>query len=518
MRRNQKQGLTPFAVGAIVLALIAVGTYLGFTKEIPFRHHYTVRAVFKSANNIRKNSPVRIAGVTVGKVVEVKRLDPGAQAAIVKMRIDKKGLPIHKDARLAIRPRIFLEGNFFVDVSPGSPSAPTIDDGDTIPINQTRAPVQLDQILTTLQADTRRDLQRLLVSLSQGLAGEGGAGFNRSIPYWKSAYRDGAIVADASRGVVEDDLSSYIRNAGATAEALDRDRPRLKSLITDFNTTANAFALRDVALERAVAELPRTLHAAQPALAALNASFPSLRRFIADFRPAVRSSGPALDASIPFVRQARGLVQQAELRGLVHDLRPTVPKLAVLNGEIQPLYEQVRLASSCQNTQILPWSKDRIQDAAFPTKRLVYEEATKPLGGLAGESRSGDANGQWFRVLLTGGNYAYPAGADRFFLTGAPIMGANPPAPAQRPPLRADVPCETQQAPDLRTNPADPPRGFRLTLPDTARARNAKAAAKLKAIKWLRGQLKLDQLSSEIKVTTKDVTAQALAKLRSGRR
>ena len=34
------------------------------------------------------------------------------------MEIEDKGLPIHKDATLKIRPRIFLEGNFFVDLSP----------------------------------------------------------------------------------------------------------------------------------------------------------------------------------------------------------------------------------------------------------------------------------------------------------------------------------------------------------------------------------------------------------------
>ena len=76
------------------------------------------------------------------------------------MEIDEKGLPIHKDATLKIRPRIFLEGNFFVDLTPGTPSAPTLDDGDTIPVTQTATPVQLDQVLTALQSDTREDLQK----------------------------------------------------------------------------------------------------------------------------------------------------------------------------------------------------------------------------------------------------------------------------------------------------------------------------------------------------------------------
>ena len=66
---------------------------------------------------------MRIAGVNVGKVTEIEG-KPGSDAAVVTMEINGKGLPIHKDATMKIRPRIFLEGNFFVDVSPGTPSAP----------------------------------------------------------------------------------------------------------------------------------------------------------------------------------------------------------------------------------------------------------------------------------------------------------------------------------------------------------------------------------------------------------
>ena len=61
----------------------------------------------------------------------------GTDTAIVTMEIDDKGLPLHKDATAKIRPRIFLEGNFFVDLQPGTPSTPTLDDGDTIPVTQT---------------------------------------------------------------------------------------------------------------------------------------------------------------------------------------------------------------------------------------------------------------------------------------------------------------------------------------------------------------------------------------------
>src|SRR3954449_8360121 len=243
MRRNQKKRLGNFQVGVITIALIAIGTYLGFTKSIPFRHHYTVSAVFRTANNIKPGSVVRIAGVNVGKVESVDRLDTdnetgatdAAQAAVVKMRIQKKGLPIHKDATLAIRPRIFLEGNFFVDLKPVSPSAPTIGDGDTIPINQTTAPVQLDQILTSLQGSTRQELQRLLDELSTGLDKSGGQGFNRSIHWWPSAYKNGAIVSQAQLGEQPHDLSNYLHSSGQVAAALNRNPAQLKDLITQFN-------------------------------------------------------------------------------------------------------------------------------------------------------------------------------------------------------------------------------------------------------------------------------------------
>ena len=468
MRRTQKPRLSYFQAGLITLVLVGIGTYLGFTKSIPFRHHYTISAAFRTANNVKPGSFVRIAGVNVGRVVEVDRTDGDKQAAIVKMRIDDRGLPIHKDAEMAIRPRIFLEGNFFVDLKPGSPSAPVIADGDTMPINQTHAPVQLDQILTSLQAPTRKQLQNLLDELSTGLDREGGAGFNRSIRFWEPAYKNGSIVADAQLGENPHDLSGYLKSSGEVAKALNRNPVALQNLISDFDITANSLAREQTALAATIAELPRTLHAGLPALAALNDAFPHVRAFVADWRPATRSSGPAIDASTPLIRQLRGLVSQPELRGLVSDLRPTVPPLTRLNDRTAPLYEQVRLASSCQNEQILPWSHDTIQDTVFPAVGEVYVEAAKPFGGLAGESRTGDANGQWFRVLLTGGNYTYPEPGGQFLQSTAPLLGVNPPPPATKTPFKPGVPCETQQAPDLNSTPAALPPAHKVNVTDVA--------------------------------------------------
>ena len=55
--------------------VVGVGVYFGFTKHVPFTHGFRVKAVFESANSIRTNSPVRIAGVNVGKVTKIERKD-----------------------------------------------------------------------------------------------------------------------------------------------------------------------------------------------------------------------------------------------------------------------------------------------------------------------------------------------------------------------------------------------------------------------------------------------------------
>ena len=492
-------------VALLALAILVPLTFLGFTKSIPFKPQYEIKAAFESSNNLKKGSPVRIAGVEVGKVTKIEPTSEGSESVLVTMTIGKSGRPIHKDARAKIRPRIFLEGNFFVDIEPGTPTGEEIEDNGTIPINQTAVPVQFDQLLTSLQSDTREDLKTLLDEYGKALDKGGAKAFNRSIPYWKGAYRDTAIVNEAMLGETEHDLSGYIKNAGATAQALDRNPEQLKSLITDFNITAAAFAREQGNLKASVAELPRTLRAAMPALASLNDSFPPLRAFTADIRPGVRSSEAALDASIPLVRQLRGLVSEDELRGLARDLNPTIPALARLSRETVPLAHQNRALASCQNEVVLPWAHDNVEDEQFPAQGPVYSEAPKAFPGLAGESRSGDANGQWFRVLAAGGTNLVQFAPGMFGTTTNPILGANPPKPTKRPPLDNSQPCENQETPDLRSQPAKPPEQWKADTSSQAFL-DRYNLAKGRAVDWLKGQLKAEKLTDQIGVTDTDAT------------
>jgi phospholipid/cholesterol/gamma-HCH transport system substrate-binding protein len=494
MRRSRKrrQGMSRFRAGLIGIIAIVLITYLGFTKFAnPLASHYTLHATFASANGLNINSAVRIAGVNVGKVTSVS-VEPGChsggasscQAADVTMEINNNGLPIHSDATFWIRPRTFLEGNFFVDVAPGSPSAPVVPSGHTFPIQQGIEPVQLDQVLGALHANTRLNLQRLLAQYGLAVK-QAGPSYDASIQYWKPAYEYSSVVSHDFLGIEPHDLSNYIAQMATVSGALDQNPPALESLITNFDRTAGAFASQSQALQAAVGELPKTLAAATPAFNTLNAAIPPLDRLAHALIPGVVSAGPAIDTSLPFVAQLRQLVQPAELRGLTHDLRPTIPALASLTHATIPLMRNgVRPASSCIANIVIPWSHLTINDPMFNASngfppREAYIEAVDFLPGLAGETRDFDANGPYIRVLGNGGTYAYSLQPGLFGEALAPISQVvpEPPPGGKRPPYEPNVPCETQ-APitSLDATAGVPPSPLKADLSEPGAALRAQSA------------------------------------------
>jgi phospholipid/cholesterol/gamma-HCH transport system substrate-binding protein len=291
--------------GVLAIVVIAIGTYFGFTKANPFASPFELTAAFDTVNNLKPNSPVRIAGVDVGKVTEVEAVSGDSGAAVVTMEIKEKGLPIHTDASMKIRPRIFLEGNFFVDLQPGSPSAPELeDDGDPIPTTQTSAPVQFGDLLASLQSDTRADLQTFLKEYAKGLEDGGAAGFNRSIPYWEPAYKFGAIANDASLGVdPARDVQRLLKGQAGTARGLAEDEEALKGVVTNLNLTTAALAREDAALEASIPLLrdsPRIDQQLAPVAAALRDRRAARHPLVAPHAPGlapVHHPAPAPDAA-----------------------------------------------------------------------------------------------------------------------------------------------------------------------------------------------------------------------------
>jgi phospholipid/cholesterol/gamma-HCH transport system substrate-binding protein len=453
----QKTGVTPLRAGVIAIVLIALFSYFGFSKNNPFADPYELNAIFEKANRIKPRSPVRIAGVNVGQVKKVEPLEDGSGMARVKMEIKRNGLPIREDAELVIRFRMFLEGNYFVDLHPGRPGSPELKDGSTIPENQTSSPVQFSQVLTALQSETREELQTFLREYSEALRRGGAEGFNQAIRYWEDAYKNTSQVNDAFRGTGPHDLTRVLRGQSRVFGALSSNEEALKALVTGLADTLSGFAREEDNLRAAIPELRDVLREGRPALASINRALPEIRGFAREGLPGARSSSPTLDAQIPFIKQARRLVSRRELGGLVRDLRATVPHLTSLNKGTRLTLEQNRLLSSCQNNVLLPFVKTPIPDPDFPwhTNEPWYEESPRALVGLSGESRIHDANSGLFRTQAGGGPTTLVSTGESlegplYAQTLVPLDGVRPVRPTNRPVFRPDVPCETQEPPNLK--------------------------------------------------------------------
>jgi phospholipid/cholesterol/gamma-HCH transport system substrate-binding protein len=461
----------PIVIGLIALAVIAVLVFLGFTKDIPFTRPFEVKAVFQSANSIRPDAPVRIAGVDVGKV---KRIEPqdGGDGAVVVMQIDDDGLPLHADATAKIRPRIFLEGNFFVDLEPGSPGSPELDDGDTIKVTQTATPVQLDEVLTSLQSDARQDLKDLLDGLAVALTSEptpaddadadplargktAAQSFNDAYDDIPAAERSTAQVFEALLGTEPGrDLARLIDGSARTSAALIRNENALQGFITNFNATTAAFASEAGNLRASIRELAPTLETANRALASLNEAFPPTRAFAREILPGVRATPATIQAAFPWIDQARPLMGADELGGLARALSPTTVDFARLTDRAIQLLPQTDLASKCARDVILPTGDVVIRDE-FTTGVENYKEFFYSLVGLSGEGQNFDGNGMYVRFRTGGGSQTISLGsptASTGQLFGNNIavpLGNRPFRPSKKPPYRRNEPCYRQRRPDL---------------------------------------------------------------------
>ena len=501
MRTGQRRERLPnWAIGLILVVLLAIASLYAFTKSVPWSNPHTVQAVFPNAGNVRPASPVRIAGVNVGKVTSIEHLDTDqaadddvtaqagitddatpesapATATLVTMELDDSALPLHTDATLKLRPRLFLEGNLFVDLKPGSPSAPEAEDGYTFPAAQTSIAVQLDQVFTTLQGDVRNNLQILLDEFGKAFKAGGAEGFREIYKTSPGAFRYTSEVNEAFLGEEEHDLSELIVNLDSTVEALNQGDD-IQDLVTNLDTVLGSFAAQSDSLERAIAVLPEVIEEGEPALASLNRSLPALRAFSREALPGVRSTPATLDAATPLLEQVRGLVSEEELRGLTHDLRPTIPRLAELTNETIPFLDESRKLASCFNEVVNPWSRQTVNDPATPAAGQIFEELGYGLTGIASESRSGDSNGPYIRVMAGGGEntVVFPdsiqeggSAVDAVGLTPLPLLGAIPAIESsQKTPFRPDVRCETQEAPDIDAGtPAPAPRQTTTANPIT---------------------------------------------------
>jgi phospholipid/cholesterol/gamma-HCH transport system substrate-binding protein len=459
------------AIAVIFILIFTVGPYLAFTKHVPFTGHgYTLNATFSNGVNISTNSPVRIAGVDVGKVIEVGRDGDNTK---VTFTVEGKGRPIHDDAFAAIRPRIFLEGNFFVELDPGSPSAPELDSSATIPVSRTSTGVQLDQILTALQSPVRADLSHLLESFGTALThkptaaedatqlpevkGKTGAeGLNGALLYGGPAGRYSAQVTNALLGTSQGDLSRLVAGAGRTFGALARHESDLQGLIVNFDTFTGALAAQSDNLSTTVQRLAPTLKIGRKSLVSLNRSLPPLRAWAIEFRPAVAELPNLIAAGKPWLAQARPLLSGKEGGGAAKLLRIATPGLAgAAQAGKASVVPQTNRLSLCTTRVFVPTGNETIEDR-FRTGPN-YREFFYYLANFAGVTQNFDGNGPYLRTQPGGGGVLVKQENPSGNLTTdkqdwahvAAVPEGVQPQLGGRPPKKPEVRCSTQPVPDV---------------------------------------------------------------------
>jgi phospholipid/cholesterol/gamma-HCH transport system substrate-binding protein len=472
MRRQQPR-ISRFAAGVIGALVIGIACYFVFGGSLPFQGEpFQLKAVFTSETELHIPSPVRIAGVEVGQVTSVERIGgPSSQAAIATMSINPNGLPIHSNATAKMRPRIFLEGNFYVDLRPGTPSSPALHSGATLSVGQTSGPVQLDRVLSALNSNARTNLETLLRGYGASLDAAptaaqdesqdplvhgltGGQSLNKSLDYSADAFKASAMVNQALLGAQPHDLSGVVNGNAQVFRALAASGDQLASFVSTFNATMAALAARQAELAQTIAVLPPFLQRSQTSNAALDASFAPTKAFARALTPGISQLGPAIEAGLPWLAQSIQLMSPRELGGLVRYLTPAIQNTGATIGTTKALINQADLLARCFDHTIVPTGNEAIADPPIGTGQPVYRELFQSAVGLVAAAQNFDGNGRYIRANAGGGTNrvqtpSLSSEGPAYGNAVVPVLGTRPAFAGSPPPLRRDVPCYTQAKPDL---------------------------------------------------------------------
>ncbi len=329
MKRAIKNHLADFAAIIVLLLLsAAVAGYILNHERLRFPFfqsaQFTMNAAFSTAQAVTpgQGQSVRVSGVQIGSISGVT-LRNGI--AVVQMQIDQqyKHL-IRADATAVLRPRTGLQ-DMFIELDPGSRSAPVAQPGFTIPINNTLPAVNLDEILSSLDADTRAYLNLLVNGAGQGLKGNGGSELAQVLQRFEPTHRDLARLnrAVAARG---SNLRRFVNSLRRLNDALVVKQAELAQLVVSSSQVFRAFASEDQAVSRAVADLPGTLTQTTATLIKVQAFAQQLGPTALHLIPAAQSL-PAANAAISALAVPSAPIVQNQIRPFVIAARPLVRNL-----------------------------------------------------------------------------------------------------------------------------------------------------------------------------------------------
>ncbi|HYO61571.1 MAG TPA: MCE family protein [Actinomycetota bacterium] len=171
----------------------------------PFKDVYSVNAVFSDATGLLNGDPVKIAGVTVGKVTGFQ-VERGQAIVTIEVEAD---VELPENVIADIKYRNLLGQRTINLVRPESPSTEPLTEGETIPVENTKPALDLALVFNNLrpliQSTNPEDINAVARAVLKVFKGR------------------------------EDDFAATLGNIGAITQTLaDRDQ-RLARLVTDLN-------------------------------------------------------------------------------------------------------------------------------------------------------------------------------------------------------------------------------------------------------------------------------------------
>src|SRR5918999_4776046 len=336
-------------LGLIVLG-VAIGGYLLSQQRFRFPlledEPKRVEIELQNAQSVQpgQGQTVRVVGVEIGQISAVE-IDDGV--AVVEVEIDQEfeGV-IREDATALLRPRTGLK-DMLIEVDPGQ--GDVLAEGERISVGNTLPDVNPDEVLSTLDADTRPYLRLLVSGAGRGLRGRGDD-LAETLKRLEPLHRDLARVAGAAarRRVA---LKRLINRYGLLMQELGRHPAELRRLVSASQSVFDALAREESNISETVARLPGTLRQTEstlarvdtladvmgPSLTSLREPFRTLDVTNAAVRPFLRETTPIVRDQIrPFARAGRPYVE--DLEPAARDLAKASPDLTKTFRELNRFF------------------------------------------------------------------------------------------------------------------------------------------------------------------------------------
>jgi len=499
-RPGQRRRVHPIVVALLVIGVTAAVTYYSFNKSLPVGHPFNAYAVVSNSVNVRGGDPVRIGGVDVGKVTTVV---PDGQGTRIGFTLQTSAQPIHSDATILIRDRLFLEGSYYLQLDPGTPSAPPLRSGAVIPPSRTSSPVQFFQVLSLFNAQARQGLTTVIETSNQGfgtapgqpIQTSGTAGLKQAASQFAPLLEDTALISQGFQGRSQGDVHKFLSSFAGVTRTLADSSAQLTDLVHGLNLTSSALAASDGALAQSVSGLDQTLIAAPPALSAIDASLGPVTNLAQTLDPSLQAAPPILDQLIPTVRQLGSVLAPGSRGPLLAGITATFRDLPTVLTQLASAFPIGKPISDCLRTHVVPIANSPVPDGSLSTGRSVLQDFMHFLPGVAGASGSFDANGAYTRFLVGAGTNTLSLN-----FNGQPLVSTAPPGggtlQGARPQWFGDLsasdfhpeaPCATQKVPSLASGTSSPDlvpgAGSSVPGPTTL----ARASALLSARPWRAG-------------------------------